>query len=148
MAKLSFITGLLALTVGICLVLTYGLLAMHYDMEEVRNLPAGTTYYDRKGIEITAPGGRERKLVTREEIPKFLVDSLRAREDARFYEHWGIDVWGLLRATLRNIKDRNFTQGASTVSMQLTRNCFKNKKKSLHRKLLEIALTLRLEATV
>ncbi|RYD23976.1 MAG: penicillin-binding protein, partial [Verrucomicrobiaceae bacterium] len=86
------------------------------------------------------------KLVTREEIPDFLVKSLRAREDARFFEHSGIDVRGLLRATVRNVKDRNFTQGASTLSMQLARNSFKMKQKSIHRKLLEIALTLRLEA--
>jgi membrane peptidoglycan carboxypeptidase len=144
--KFCFITILIGLTALLCLVLTYSALAMRYDMAEVKKLPAGTTFYDRKGIEITAPGGNERKLVKREDIPKFLVDSLRAREDARFYEHSGIDVRGLLRATLRNLKDRNFTQGASTVSMQLTRNCFKNKQKSLHRKLLEIALTLRLEA--
>jgi len=51
-----------------------------------------------------------------------------------------------MRATVRNIKDRDFTQGASTLSMQLARNCFKMKQKSMHRKFLEIALTLRVEA--
>lgn len=124
----------------------YFMLAMRYDMDEVAKLPAGTTFYDRKGVEITAPGGAGRKLVTRGEIPDFLVKSLRAREDARFFEHGGVDVRGLLRATVRNIKDRDFTQGASTLSMQLARNCFKMKQKSLHRKFLEIALTLRVES--
>ena len=51
-----------------------------------------------------------------------------------------------MRATIRNLKDRDFTQGASTLSMQLARNCFKMRQKSLHRKFLEIALTLRLES--
>ena len=124
----------------------YFMLAMRFDMDEVAKLPAGTTFYDRKGVEITAPGGNGRKLVKREDIPVFLVNSLRAREDARFFEHSGVDVKGLLRATVRNIKDRDFTQGASTLSMQLARNSFKMKQKSLHRKFLEIALTLRVEA--
>src|SRR5690606_8650844 len=87
-----------------------------------------------------------RKLVTREDIPDFLVKSLQAREDARFFDHSGVDIRGLIRATVRNIKDRDFTQGASTLSMQLARNCFQMKQKSIHRKLLEIALTLRLES--
>lgn len=124
----------------------YFMLAMRFDMKDVAKLPEGTTFYDRKGVEITAPGGAGRKLVKREDIPDFLVKSLRAREDARFFEHSGVDVRGLLRATVRNIKDRDFTQGASTLSMQLARNCFKMKQKSLHRKFLEIALTLRVEA--
>lgn len=123
----------------------YFMLAMRFDMDEVAKLPAGTTFYDRKGEEITAPGSNSGKLVRREEIPDFLVKSLRAREDARFFEHHGVDVRGLARAMLRNIKDRDFTQGASTLSMQLARNSFKMKQKSLHRKFLEIALTLRVE---
>ncbi len=132
--------------VGICgLAFFYFMLAMRFDMAEVAKLPAGTIFYDREGIEITAPGGNSRKLVKREDIPDFLVNSLRAREDARFFEHSGVDLKGLLRATLRNLKDHDFTQGASTLSMQLARNCFKMKQKSMHRKLLEIALTLRVE---
>ncbi len=133
-------------TVGICgLAFFYFMLAMRFDMAEVAKLPAGTIFYDREGVEITAPGGNSRKLVKREDIPDFLVNSLRAREDARFFEHSGVDLKGLLRATLRNLKDHDFTQGASTLSMQLARNCFKMKQKSMHRKLLEIALTLRVE---
>ncbi len=74
------------------------------------------------------------------------MKSLRAREDARFFEHHGVDLRGLARATVRNLKDWDFTQGASTLSMQLARNSFKMKQKSLHRKFLEIALTLRVES--
>jgi membrane peptidoglycan carboxypeptidase len=124
----------------------YFMLAMRFDLDEVAKLPAGTIYHARSGAEITAPGATSRKLVKREDIPDFLVKSLRAREDARFFEHHGVDFRGLLRATVRNVKDRDFTQGASTLSMQLARNCFKITEKSLHRKFLEIALTLRVEA--
>lgn len=124
----------------------YFMLAMRFNLDEVARLPGGTTFFDRKGVEIAAPGASGRKLVTRTDIPDFLVKSLRAREDARFFEHSGVDVRGLARATVRNIKDWDFTQGASTLSMQLARNTFEIKQKSLHRKFLEIALTLRIES--
>jgi membrane peptidoglycan carboxypeptidase len=144
--KLVFVLGLIALVPLLGMAFFYLMLAMRFDLDEVAKLPAGTTFYDRDGIQISAPGGAGRQLVTRGDIPDFLVKSLRAREDARFFEHSGVDVRGLARATVRNIKDRDFTQGASTLSMQLARNTFKMKQKSLHRKFLEIALTLRVEA--
>ncbi len=129
---------------GVCFF--YFTLAMRFDMADVAKLPSGNTFYDRKGIVIDAPGSSGRQLVQRKDLPDFLVKSLCAREDARFFEHSGVDVRGLLRATIRNIKDRDFTQGASTVTMQLARNSFQIREKSLHRKFLEIALTLRVEA--
>ena len=144
--KLVFQLSVTSLIVLSGIAFFYFMLAMRYDMDEVAKLPAGTTFHDRKGAEITAPGGIGRRLVKREDIPDFLVKSLRAREDARFFEHGGVDFRGLARATVRNIKDWDFTQGASTLSMQLSRLSFQLKQKSLHAKLLAIALTLRLEA--
>ncbi len=143
--RLSFQLSIFGLIVFSGFAFFYFMLAMRYDMADVAKIPAGMTFYDRDGVEITAPGGSSRKLVKREEIPDFLVKSLRAREDARFFEHSGVDFRGLLRATIRNIKDRDFTQGASTLSMQLSRTSFGLKQKSLHGKFLAIALTLRLE---
>ena len=144
--RFAFQCSLLGLVVLSAFGFFYFMLAMRFDLDEVAKLPAGTTFYDRKGVAIEAPGASGRKLVTRADIPDFLVKALRAREDARFFEHCGVDVRGLARATVRNIKDRDFTQGASTLSMQLTRNSFEIREKSLHRKFLEIALTLRVEA--
>jgi membrane peptidoglycan carboxypeptidase len=124
----------------------YFLLAMRFDIRNVERLPSGTLFYDRNGVEIDTGGRSGRRLVTRKDIPDFLVQALQAREDARFFQHNGVDVRGLARATVRNIKDRDFTQGASTLSMQLARNTFDIREKSIHRKLLEIAITLRIEA--
>ncbi|MGA0846817.1 MAG: transglycosylase domain-containing protein, partial [Luteolibacter sp.] len=81
----------------------------------------------------------------REDLPDFLVKALIAREYVRFYDHHGVDLRGLARASLRNLKDREFTQGASTLTMQLARNTYEIREKSLHRKFLEIAITLRIE---
>jgi membrane peptidoglycan carboxypeptidase len=144
--RLLFLLSVVGFVLASGFVFFYFMLAMRFDMNEVAKLPAGTTFYDRKKVEITAPGGQGRKLVKREDLPDFLVKSLRAREDARFFEHSGVDFRGLMRATVRNARERKFKEGASTLSMQLARNSFKMKQKSMHRKFLEIALTLRVEA--
>lgn len=143
--KLSLLAGLAGLVAFAAVAAFYYSLALHHDPEEVAKLPAGTVFYDRKGVEIAMPGMAGNRLVEREDIPDFLVKALLAREDARFFDHHGVDFRGLARATFRNIKDWNFTQGASTLSMQLARNTYDIREKSLHRKLLEIAITLRLE---
>jgi membrane peptidoglycan carboxypeptidase len=137
-------------SVGISLVLLgiiffYYIKASDFDLDEVGKLPSENVYYDHAGNVIEMPESGGRKIINRSDIPDELVQALIAREDARFFEHGGVDFRGLARATVRNIKDRNFTQGASTLSMQLARNTFEMRAKSLHRKALEIALTLRVE---
>lgn len=144
--KVVFSLSLLGLVLAAGIAFFYFLLAMRYDLAEVARLPGDTVFYDRKDREIPSPAGGGRKLVTRKDLPDFLVKALQAREDARFFEHCGVDFLGLGRATLRNLKDLDFTQGASTLSMQLARNTFDIRAKSLHRKFLEIALTLRVES--
>jgi penicillin-binding protein 1A len=125
---------------------SYFCLAMRYDLDEVARLPASNVVLDRNGKELAASTGESRRLITRTDLPDFLVKALQAREDARFFDHSGVDVKGLIRATFRNLKDWDFTQGASTLSMQLARNTYDIRAKSLHRKFLEIALTLRIES--
>jgi penicillin-binding protein 1A len=125
----------------------YYLEASKFDLDEVGKLPKENTYYDRSGKLIDVPDDRAGKNVKRADIPEDLVHALIAREDARFFEHGGVDVRGLARASLRNIKDRNFTQGASTLTMQLARNTFEMRTKSLNRKAVEIALSIRIEGS-
>jgi membrane peptidoglycan carboxypeptidase len=135
------------LVAGLGVVFYYYLKASEFDLKEVGKLPKQNTYYDRSGKPIEVPDDGARKNVTRSDIPDDLVHALIAREDARFFEHGGVDFVGLVRATVRNIKDRNFTQGASTLTMQLARNTFEMRAKSLHRKALEIALSMRIEGS-
>lgn len=143
---LIFQLGIFAIVLGFGVVFFYFLAASKFDLDEVAMLPRATVYYDRKGRELAVPGETGRRIVKREEIPDFMVQALAAREDARFFEHRGVDLRGLARAMLRNAKDRSFTQGASTLTMQLARNTYEMRAKSLHRKALEIALTLRIES--
>jgi len=121
--------------------------ASKFDLALVEKMPARTILVDRNGIEYGTIHGENRRLITESEISDFLRKALFAREDSRFLDHEGVDLIGLARATVRNLKDRDFTQGASTLSMQLARNTYElREKKSLNRKFLEIALTYRIEA--
>ncbi|MFN5578728.1 MAG: transglycosylase domain-containing protein [Akkermansiaceae bacterium] len=142
-----FWASLCLLVVGLGVMFYYYLEASKFDLDEVGKLPKENTYYDRSGKLIDVPDDRAGKNVKRSDIPEDLVHALIAREDARFFEHGGVDVRGLGRATLRNIKDRNFTQGASTLTMQLARNTFEMRAKSLNRKAVEIALSMRIEGS-
>ena len=145
-AVLLFQLSIAAIVIVLGLVFFYFIVASKFDLDEVAKLPGGVVLYDRNGREIDSPGASGRRNVKRDEIPDFMVKALAAREDARFFEHSGVDFRGLARATVRNVKDRDFTQGASTLTMQLARNTYEMRAKSLHRKALEIALTLRIEA--
>ena len=145
-AVLAFQLGIAGVVIVLGIAFFYFLVASKFDLDEVVRLPRETEFYDRNGKELEIPGGAGRKIVERDEIPDFLVEALAAREDARFFEHGGVDFRGLARAMVRNIKDGDFTQGASTLTMQLARNTYDMRAKSLHRKAVEIALTMRIEA--
>ena len=139
--KWGMVAGAIAVLVG----MYYLHLAAQFDMSEVAKMPERSVILDRKGVEFAFIHGERRRSITRDEIPEVMVRALWAREDLHFPDHHGIDVKGLVRATLRNIKDMSFTQGASTLTMQLARNSYEMRAKSLHRKFLEMALTLRIE---
>lgn len=140
--------GGLTLLVPLLLIIAYYVYqASKFDLTQVASMPERTVLIDRNDLEYGTIHGANRRLVEHQEIPEFLKLCLFAREDARFLEHQGVDFLGLARATVRNLKDLDFTQGASTLSMQLARNTFDlRQKKSLNRKFLEIALTYRVES--
>lgn len=142
---LFFQLSLVLLVLMLGVLFFYYLKASKFDLDEVSQLPRENEYFDRTGRELESNETGGRKMVKRADIPDALIEALIAREDARFFEHGGVDFRGLARATVRNIKDRDFTQGASTLTMQLARNTFDMRAKSLHRKAVEIALTLRIE---
>ncbi len=134
-----------ALVLGFAIALFYFFLGLKFDMSKVAEMPARTLILDQDGQEMTSLHGVNRRPITYQDLPPILVYSLLAREDARFFEHPGVDPLGVLRAIRRNVMDRSFSEGASTISMQLSRNSFELREMSLHRKLLEVAVTLRIE---
>lgn len=145
--RLSMRLGIVAAFLGLAVALFYLVLSSRYDVTEITEMPERSIIFDLRGKELATLHGESRRLITREEIPEFFVQALQAREDMRFFDHGGIDLRGLARATLRNLRDWSFTQGASTLTMQLTRNSFDLYEKSVHRKLLEMAISARIEWT-
>jgi penicillin-binding protein 1A len=92
-------------------------------------------------------GEERRNIVAIEEIPSYLKNAVVAIEDERFYTHGGVDYWGVLRATLANLRGR-LAQGASTITMQVARNFFLTNEKSFTRKIYEVLLAWKIESNL
>jgi penicillin-binding protein 1A len=93
--------------------------------------------------------GEERRAVVRiEDVPKHLVAAILAAEDERFYQHRGVDYIGVARAALSNFVSGTVRQGASTITMQVARNFFLSKEKTLTRKFNEMLLAFKIEANL
>jgi penicillin-binding protein 1A len=92
-------------------------------------------------------GEERRNIIAIEEIPSYLKNAVVAIEDERFYEHGGVDYWGVLRATLANLRGR-LAQGASTITMQVARNFFLTNEKSFTRKIYEVLLAWKIESNL
>ena len=101
--------------------------------------------YTQDGKLIQEYGEKRRIPVTYDEIPKTLVYALLATEDQRFFEHPGVDIFGLGRATLRMIRTGTKSQGGSTITMQVARNFFLTRKKTFLRKFNEILLAIKID---
>ncbi|MDR2014382.1 MAG: PBP1A family penicillin-binding protein [Azoarcus sp.] len=101
--------------------------------------------YTADGFLIREIGEERRAVVKIENVPVALKQALLAAEDFHFYEHIGIDLTGLLRATLTNLRSGRSRQGASTITMQVARNFFLTRDRKMSRKLYEILLSFKIE---
>jgi len=92
--------------------------------------------------------GEERRIYTPiAQIPKVMQEAVLAIEDARFYQHSGVDYLGVLRAALAQFNKAK-SQGASTITMQVARNFYLSTEKTFTRKIYEILLALKIEAAL
>jgi len=80
-------------------------------------------------------------------IPQPVIDALLSAEDRDFYNHWGINSMGILRAIIVDISSMGFKQGASTLTMQLSRNLYFGKEQTITRKLKEALTAIQIERT-
>jgi penicillin-binding protein 1A len=133
----------LLMAVGIALALAYPNLPDISDLSEYRpKLPLRV--YSAEG-ELLGEFGEERRQFTPiEQIPRVMIDAVLAIEDARFYQHGGVDYIGVIRAGLANVGKAK-SQGASTITMQVARNVYLSSEKTFTRKIYEILLTFKLE---
>ncbi|MBS0507664.1 MAG: penicillin-binding protein 1A [Proteobacteria bacterium] len=139
------VAGALAalLVVGVGLAMAYPNLPDVSELADYRpKLPLRV--YSTEGALLGEFGEERRNLTPIEDIPPVMTNAVLAIEDARFFEHGGVDYKGVLRAALANL-GRAKSQGASTITMQVARNVYLSSEKTLTRKIYEILLTFKLE---
>jgi penicillin-binding protein 1A len=101
--------------------------------------------FSAEGALIGEFGEERRSLVKIADVPEGLKQAILAAEDERFYEHGGVDYIGVLRAAVHNFMAGGARQGASTITMQVARNFFLTKEKTLTRKFNEALLAFKIE---
>lgn len=106
-----------------------------------------TRIYDRNGETLlrTIYQEEKRSPIKLDQAPDYLIKSILATEDADFYQHRGVDLRGIARAILVDLRLKEPAQGASTISQQLIRSTYLTLEKSIKRKVREVVLTLELE---
>ena len=106
-----------------------------------------TKIFDRTGkiLLYQIYGEEKREVVPLEKIPRDLQQAVIVAEDTNFYSHFGLDLKGIIRAILADLKLGNRSQGGSTITQQLIRSSFLTNEKTMERKIKEVILTLELE---
>jgi len=103
-------------------------------------------FYDRNDNLIAVKYKNENRFyVDYKDIPGRVIETLIATEDTSFFEHEGININAILRALIKDIKAGKKVEGASTITQQLVRNIYLNRKKTIQRKLNEMIISLKVE---
>lgn len=117
------------------------------DVDALKNveLQVPLQIFTQDGKLIQEYGEKRRIPLTYEQIPPTLVRALLATEDQRFFEHPGVDIMGLGRAAVKMLQTGTKSQGGSTITMQVARNFFLDRKKTFWRKFNEILLAIKID---
>lgn len=147
---LSWLLGLgMAGVLGVLMMVSIALAVAYPNLPEI----SGLTDYRPKlpmrvfaadGVMIGEFGEERRSFTPIAEIPKVMQGAVLAIEDARFYQHKGVDYLGVIRAGLAQFSEAK-SQGASTITMQVARNFYLSTEKTFTRKIYEILLALKIE---
>ncbi len=123
-------------------------LAQSFDLSELEDIEVASRILDRNGKELGRIFVQNRRPVTIEEVSDHFVNALLSAEDSRFYQHDGVDYWGILRAVYYSMRSKGINQGASTITQQLARQTFELKDRTISRKFTEIFLAQRIERRI
>jgi penicillin-binding protein 1A len=140
----------LALSGALCLMVLavfYFAWSLTFDLKDVGKIPERSSVYDMDGRVYSRLRGENRILIESGKISPAFRSALLAREDSRFYEHFGIDPIGVARAFMRDVAHLRVREGGSTITQQLARNSFPLGGRNLSRKILEAFVALRIEST-
>jgi penicillin-binding protein 1A len=130
--------GLLALTLA-------GPAFLETSDDWLKKTDLAVTFLDRYGQEVGQRGIRHDDKVSFDELPPNLIHAVIATEDRRFFDHFGIDVIGTLRALTVNARADTVVQGGSSITQQLAKNLFLSNQRTLARKIKEAYLAVWLE---
>ena len=147
----AWVLGLLAaafvsmlILVGLALAVAYPNLPEISSLADYRpKLPLRV--FSSDGVQFGEFGEERRNFMPIAAIPQVMKDAVLAAEDARFYQHGGVDYKGVARAAIENLRDAR-SQGASTITMQVARNFYLSTEKTFTRKIYEILLALKIES--
>ena len=140
---------ILALAASVLLAVAVALAAAYPNLPDISDLAdyrpkLPLRVYTSDGALMGEFGEERRSLTPIGDFPKVMKDAVLSIEDARFYQHGGVDYLGVIRAGLANV-GRLKSQGASTITMQVARNVYLSSEKTYTRKIYEILLTFKLE---
>ncbi|TNE70817.1 MAG: penicillin-binding protein 1A [Gammaproteobacteria bacterium] len=141
-----FLTGLsisVIVTAGFYLYLRPGLPPVEQLLDIKLQTPLRVYSEDSKLI--AEFGEKRRAPITIEQIPTIQLQAFMAAEDARFYEHFGVDIKGLARAAIQLVSTGSIQSGGSTITMQVAKNYFLSRDRTFIRKFNEILLALQIE---
>ena len=130
-------------------VVLYGLALpafQEFDESKFQTGKYAVKFLDVNGNEIGKRGILHNDAVPLDEIPDVLIKATLATEDRRFFEHYGVDVFGTIRALMTNVQANEVVQGGSTLTQQLAKNLFLSSERSLQRKIKELFLAFLLES--
>ncbi|AIF81748.1 membrane carboxypeptidase [endosymbiont of Acanthamoeba sp. UWC8] len=143
--KVGFVISL------ICASLTFLIIAYYSSdlpniaqVYEFKKQPSFTVL-DRNGRILANYGDLQGRDLKFEQIPKTLIQAVVAIEDRRFFDHNGVDIWGIIRAVYRNKKAGKVVQGGSTITQQLAKIAFLTPEKTFKRKIQEALIAIKLE---
>lgn len=153
--KLSFAYGFLAFLCGLIVLGVFWAQALEHAQEvlpevdsHIANLGISpSTIVSSDGQILYEESSQFREPVPLSEIPKVMQDAMIAAEDKRFYDHSGVDWKGIARAAVVGLQTGRFSQGGSTIAMQLAKKLASNGARTFHRKLDDAALAFELENT-
>ena len=143
--KWGFVAAIWGAVAALALIAWYG-----YDLPDISDLGErqrnpSITLLAADGAIIARYGDLYGPPATIEAMPAYLIEAVLATEDRRFYDHFGLDVFGLARATVANLRAGRIVQGGSTLTQQLAKIVFLTPERTLKRKVQELLLALWLE---
>jgi penicillin-binding protein 1A len=142
---LGAVVGAVALLAGIALAVAYPNLPEVSSLTDYRpKLPM--RIFSADGVLLGEFGEERRNFLPIAQIPKVMQDAVLAAEDAKFYQHSGVNYVSVIRAGLANFGEARSAQGASTITMQVARNFYLSTEKTLTRKIYEVLLSMKIES--